>query len=189
MIFKLQLVFLKRSLENVILDWSAKITPSCNSLLLPLCYQATPKPVGRIAKACFARAKFIRQIFCSFPSAPMCRKSRKHALNTEVTLTRVEATAIFLSDRNDLLRECAFDIICQIWPIRGYTRSWYTGTGRLKKWWGSAAPALPSFLPFYFHLHAFLIQRAPLSWSLEQARSLGTVYPIIIYGDILLPHS
>ena len=26
-----------------------------------------------------------------------------------------------------------------------------------------------SFLPFYFRLHAFLIQRARLSWSLEQA--------------------
>ena len=34
------------------------------------------------------------------------------------------------------------DIICQIWPIKGYTRSWYTGTGRLKKW----LQALPSNL-------------------------------------------
>ena len=34
------------------------------------------------------------------------------------------------------------DIICQIWPIKGYTRGWYTGTGRLKKW----LQALPSNL-------------------------------------------
>ena len=54
---------------------------------------------------------------------------------------------------------------------------------------GFTAPALPSFLPFYFRLRAFLIQRAGLSRSLEQARSLGTVYPIIIYGDVLLAHS
>ena len=34
------------------------------------------------------------------------------------------------------------DIICQIWPIRGYTRSWYTGTGRLKKWLQAPPPLL-----------------------------------------------
>ena len=34
---------------------------------------------------------------------------------------------------------------------------------------GSAAPSLPSFLPFYFRLRAFSIQRARLSRSLEQA--------------------
>ena len=53
------------------------------------------------------------------------------------------------------------DIICQIWPIRGYTRSWYTAIGCLNKWFrtGSAAPALPSFLPFYFPVRAFSIQR------------------------------
>ena len=32
-----------------------------------------------------------------------------------------------------------------------------------------AAPSLPSFLPFYFRVRAFLIQRARLSRSLEQA--------------------
>ena len=53
---------------------------------------------------------------------------------------------------------------------------------------GSVAPALPSFLPFYSRLRTFLIQWAGLSRSLEHARSLGTVYPIIIYGDILLAH-
>ena len=57
MIFKLQLVFLKRSLENVILDWSTKIAPNLVTvLLLPLCYLVTPKPVGRIAKAFFPGA-------------------------------------------------------------------------------------------------------------------------------------
>ena len=34
------------------------------------------------------------------------------------------------------------DIICQTWPIRGYTRSWYTGTGRLKKWLQAPPPLL-----------------------------------------------
>ena len=34
------------------------------------------------------------------------------------------------------------DLICQIWPIRGYTRGWYTGTGRLKKWLQAPPPLL-----------------------------------------------
>ena len=34
---------------------------------------------------------------------------------------------------------------------------------------GSAAPSLPSFLLFYFHLRALSIQRAQLPRSLEQA--------------------
>ena len=61
------------------------------------------------------------------------------------------------------------DIICQIWPIRGYTRSWYTGTGRLKKWLQAPPPSLPSSLPFYFRVCAFKTQRTRLSRSLEQA--------------------
>ena len=36
---------------------------------------------------------------------------------------------------------------------------------------GSAGPALPSFLPFYFRIRAFL-QRARLSRSLEQANKV-----------------
>ena len=105
MIFKLQLAFLKRSLENLILDWSTEIAPNLVTvLLLPLCYLVTPKPVGRIAKAFFPGAKFTTQVFYSFLSARVCGKSRKHVFNTEVIFTRVEAAyAIILSDRNDLL--------------------------------------------------------------------------------------
>ena len=47
------------------------------------------------------------------------------------------------------------DIICQIWPIRGYTRSWYTGTGRLKKWLQATPPPsspVPSRFIFVFAL-------------------------------------
>ena len=34
------------------------------------------------------------------------------------------------------------DIICQIWPIKGYTRGWYTGMGRLRKWLQVPPPPL-----------------------------------------------
>ena len=167
MIFKLQLVFLKRSLENVILDWSTKIAPNLVTvLLLPLCYLVTPKPVGRIAKAFFPGAKFTTQVFYSFLSALMCGKSRKHVFNTEVIFTRVEAAyAIILSDRNDLLWECSFDIICQIWPIRGYT-SWYTGMGRLKKWLqASVRPCSPQFPPVLFSSSHFLNS---VGWAISE---------------------
>ena len=42
---------------------------------------------------------------------------------------------------------------------------------RKVRWRGEKgeAPSLPSFLPFYFRLRAFSIQRAQLSRSLEQA--------------------
>ena len=38
-----------------------------------------------------------------------------------------------LSDRNYPYLK-SVDITCQIWPIRGFTRRWYTGTSRWKKW-------------------------------------------------------
>ena len=50
------------------------------------------------------------------------------------------------------------DIICQIWPIRGYTRSWYTGTGCLKKWLQAPPPLLSpvsSCFTFIFALSQF----------------------------------
>ena len=42
--------------------------------------------------------------------------------------------------------------------------------GREKEKGREPAPAFPSFLPFYFRVCAFLIQRTRLSRSLEQAR-------------------
>ena len=43
---------------------------------------------------------------------------------------------------------------------------------------GSAAPSLPSFLPFYFRVRALSIQQARLSWSMEQATSFPAVAPL-----------
>ena len=41
----------------------------------------------------------------------------------------------------------SIDTICQIWPIRGYTRNWCTGTSCLKKWLQAPPPLLsPRFL-------------------------------------------
>ena len=84
-------------------------------LLLPLCYQARPKPVGRIAKTFFPRAKFTRQVFCSFLSAPMCGKISltfvQHRRYVDSSISRAWTPhAIFLSDRNDPLWECWYNL-------------------------------------------------------------------------------
>ena len=144
-------------------------------LLLPLCYQARPKLVGRIAKTFFPRAKFTRQVFCSFLSTPMCGKSRKHSFNTEVivdsSISRAWTShAIFLSDRNDPLWECWY-ILSNLTNQRVYQELVYRNGSFKEMITCSAAPAIPSFLPFYFRFHAFSIQRARLSRSLEQARA------------------
>ena len=50
------------------------------------------------------------------------------------------------------------DIICQIWPIRTYTRSCYTGTDHLKKWLHAPPPLLSpvsSRFTFLFALYQF----------------------------------
>ena len=147
-------------------------------LLLPLCYQARPKPVGRIEKTFFPRDNFWRQVFCSFLSVPMCGKSRKQSFNTEVivdfSISRAWTPhAIFLSDRNDPLWECWYNL-SNLTNQRVYQELVYRNGSFKEMITGSAAPSLPSFLPFYLRLRALSIQRAQLSRSLEQAISTRT---------------
>ena len=56
---------------------------------------------------------------------------------------------------------------------------------------GSAAPALPGFLPFYFRVCAFSIQRTQLCRSLEQASFSGFLalnYRPVFAGMVLICH-
>ena len=56
------------------------------------------------------------------------------------------------------------------WPIRGYTRSWYTGTGLLTKWYRFRSTSSPQFPPILFSYSRFLNFAYPtISLSLEQA--------------------
>ena len=142
-------------------------------LFLSLCYQARPKPVGRITKTSFPRAKFTRQVFCSFLSAPMCGKSRKHSFNREIivdsSISRAWTPhAISLSDRNDPRWECRYNL-SNLTNQRVYQELVYQNGSFKEMITDSAATALPSFLPFYFRVCAFSIQRTRLSRSLEQA--------------------
>ena len=130
------------------LDWSTKIT-LCDTVF---CYchfvtdQARPKPVGRITKTSFPHAKFTRQVFCSFLSAPMSGKSHKHSFNTEVIvdspiLRASTPHAISLSDKNNPLWECWYNL-SNLTNQRVYQELVITGMGRLRKWLQVPPPPL-----------------------------------------------
>ena len=117
-LMQLQLVLLKRSKDNVSLDWSAYITPSCDCFViyLPPCYQASPKQVGRITKKKNSTRQVHQAGFLSpFSGAPMCGKSRKHSFNTEIIVDSSSSRewtphTIFLCDRNDPLWEWWYNL-------------------------------------------------------------------------------
>ena len=145
MIFKLQLVFLKRSLYNGSSDWSAKITPSCD------CPVIATLLTGKIE----ARRQDCKKHFSSH-QGPKARSVSSSALLCAENLVNIRSTQklswipVFHARGRRMpsfwvtgtIRFKSVDIICQIWPIRGYTRSWYTGTGRLKKWLLAPPPTL-----------------------------------------------
>ena len=113
-----------------------------------------------------------------FLSAPMCGKYCKHSFNTvhnccstqkvivDSSISRAWTPhAIFLSETTHFE---TVDIICQIWPIRGYTRSWSIGTGRLKKWLQVPPPFLSpvsSRFIFVFALSQFSGPDYLAAWS------------------------
>ena len=168
-----KLVFVKKSLDNGVWTGAWRWLLLATVLLLPLCYQARPKPVGRTAKTFFPRAKFTRQVFCSFLSAPMWGKSRKHSFNTEIIVYFSISRAwtphdIFLSDRNNPLWECWYNL-SNLTNQRVYQELVHRNGLFKEMITGPAAPSLPSFLPFYFRLHTLSIQWAQLSRSPEQA--------------------
>ena len=102
-----------------------------------------PKPVERIAKTSFPRARFIRHWFLEIAHASRAR---------------------YLSDWQDP-PECWQ--YCQNWPIRGYSSSCYTRRGSLKKFLQALPPRLALVLPRFF---LFRFRSSPTTESLEQAR-------------------
>ena len=168
-----KLVFVKKSLDNGVWTGARRWLLLATVLLLPLCYQARLKRVGRIPKTFFPRPKFTRQVFCSFLSAPMWGKSRKHSFNTEIIVYFSISRAwtphdIFLSDRNNPLWECWYNL-SNLTNQRVYQELVHRNGLFKEMITGPAAPSLLSFLPFYFRLHTLSIQWAQLSRSPEQA--------------------
>ena len=106
----------------------------------------------------------------------MCGKSRKHWFNTEVIVDSSISHAwtphaLFLSDRNNPLWECWYNL-SNLTNQMVYQELVYRNGSFEEMITGSSGPALPSFLPFYFRVRAFSIQRARLSRSLEQANKV-----------------
>ena len=138
--------FLNSSLfskDNV--NTGARNSSRVKNFLLPLfcyCFFVIKTEDGwQDCKTSFPRTKFTRQVFCSFLSAPMIPLF--HACGHRMRSFWVTGTTRFES----------VDITCQIWPIRGYTRRWYTGADRLKKWLQAPPPLLsPVSSPFTFVL-------------------------------------
>ena len=92
-------------------------------------------PVGSIAKTSFPRARFKRQVSCCLIKARIFGKSQRqrieHNLFSSKSRTQI-ALGIVMNDN----RRRRVDIICQkgrYKPISGYSRSFYTDTGSLKK--------------------------------------------------------
>ena len=104
----------------------------------------------------------------------MWGKSRRNSFNTEVIVDFSASRAwtphaIFLSDRNGPLWECWYNL-SNLTNQRVYQeRVVYRNDYRLRR------PCSPQYLPFYFRLRAFSIQRARLSRSLEQVKHTLTL--------------
>ena len=129
-------------------------------------------------KKFFPHAKFTRKVFCSFLSTPMCGKPRKHLFNTDVIVDSTISHAwmlhaIFLSDRNNLLWECWYNL-ANLTNQRVYQELVYRNGLFKEMITGSTTPSHPSFLTFYFCVRVFSIHRARISQSLDQAISHQT---------------
>ena len=114
----------------------------------------------------------------------MCGKSRKHSFNTEVivdsSISRAWTPhAIFLSDRNDPLWECWYNL-SNLTNQRVYQELVYRNGSFKEMITGSAAPALPSFLLFYFRVWAFSILSQCISRGLQQARNVVKTWCLIL---------
>ena len=69
---------------------------------------------------------------------------------------------------------------CQIWPIRGYTRFWYTGTASFEKISQAFPRPLPQS-PLVFPALSLALVFAPLSERLEQANLHPKGLPLAVY--------
>ena len=160
MIFKLQLVFLKKSLDNVSLDWSAKISTSCDCYCNVVIREDRSRSAGLQKHFFPARSSQGRS---SVPfSALLCAGNLVNIRSTQklswIPLFHTRGSRMPSFWVTGTTRFESVDMICQIGPIRAYTRSWYTGTGRLKKWLQALPPLLSAVSPcftFVFALSQF----------------------------------
>ena len=162
MIFKLQLVFLKKSLDNVSLDWSAKISTSCDCSVIATLLSGKTEAGRQDCKKIFFPAPSSQGRSSVPSSALLCAGNLVNIRSTQklswIPLFHTRGRRMPSFWVTGTTRFESVDMICQIWPIRAYTRSWYTGTGRLKKWLQAPPPLLSAVSPcftFVFALSQF----------------------------------
>ena len=152
MIFKLQLVLLKRSKDDMNLehvDNSLRLFCYCHFVIRQDRSRSTrsqkhlfhaPSSQGRSfvpSSALLCARNLVENIL---PTEKLSLIPLFHARGRRTPSLWVTGTTCFES----------VDIICEIWPIWPI-RSWYTGTGRLKKWLQAPPPLLsPVSLRFIF---------------------------------------
>ena len=107
-----------------------------------------PKPVGIIAKTFYRKPS--RRHSCSL------RSCQKKLITPDLRLTLVQSTRQrgfikitrtirvgHLGDDRLMTTLLGDDVNCHNWPIRGYIRNWYTGTGRQKNAYRLRRPVSP----------------------------------------------
>ena len=117
----------------------------------------------------------LSRAICSFLSTLTCGKSRRQFSKTALNSVSSKPRAVTHSPfwLFQILSPISFVwcVNCQNWPIRRYTRSWYTGMRCLRKW--LQAPLFSLFFspPFPPRFRPLALSLVHLSRSLEQAMS------------------
>ena len=130
------------------------ITSSCDCSVIAFWWSGKTEDGWQDCKTSFPRAKFTRQVFCSFLSAPIIPLF--HACGRHMRSFWVTGTTRFES----------VDITCQIWPMKGYNQGLVYRNKLFKEMiTGSTALSLPSFLPFLFCFVLFFFMFALSQFS------------------------
>ena len=143
------------------------MTPSCNCSVIATLLSGKTEAGRQDCKNIFSSRQVHKAGLLFLPQRSYVREISSRFV--QHTISRAWTPhAIFLSDRNDPLWECWYNL-SNLTNQRVYQELVHRNGLSKEMITGSAAPSLPSFLLFYFHLRALSIQRAQLSRSLEQA--------------------
>ena len=144
--FKTPACFSKEILIDVSLDCSAKTTPSCDCSVIATLLSGKTEADRQDCKKHFFLAPNSQGRSSVPSSALLCAGNLVNIRSTQ----KLSCISLFHARGHRMpsfwvtgtTRFESADIICQIWPIRGYIRSWYTGAGCLKKWLQAPPPLL-----------------------------------------------
>ena len=150
--YKTPACFSKEILIDVSLDCSAKTTPSCDCSVIATLLSGKTEAGRQDCKNIFSSRQVHKAGLLFLPQRSYVREISSRFV--QHTISRAWTPhAIFLSDRNDPLWECWYNL-SNLTNQRVYQELVYRNGSFKEMITGSAAPSLPSFLPFYFRLRA-----------------------------------